>query len=154
MARSPSLVALLGLAAVAGFQNRDRLRDMINGMSAPDDTAARGGDDGKMASGAAGGAGLGGLLAELGNGGVARGLRDMLDRFTATGDGPVAQSWVRTGRNDPIDSAALERALGEDTLADLTQATGLGRREILERLAARLPETVDGLTPDGHLPRD
>ena len=51
----PSLLALLGLVAVAGYQNRDKLRDMIA--------------DARTGAGTAGGAtgtGSGGLLDEIG----------------------------------------------------------------------------------------
>ena len=51
----PSLLALLGLVAVAGYQNRDKLRDMM--------------EDARTGAGRAGGAagsGSGGLLDEIG----------------------------------------------------------------------------------------
>ena len=53
----PSMTALLGLLAIAGYQNRDKLSEMLSGLG-------RGG----TASGAQGG--LGGLLGQLGGSGV------------------------------------------------------------------------------------
>ena len=53
----PSLMALLGLAAVAGYQNRDKLRDMIA-------DARRRGQARRAAERA--GTGSGGILDEIG----------------------------------------------------------------------------------------
>src|SRR5215213_1660108 len=56
----PSMTALLGLLAIAGYQNRDKLAEMLGG-SAPNNPAA----SGQPQQG-----GLGGLLSNLGSGGV------------------------------------------------------------------------------------
>ena len=84
----PSMTALLGLLAIAGYQNRDKLAEML------------------------GGAGPKGSVA-------------------------------------PTD---LERAIGPDVIADLSQKTGLSRDELLARLSRELPKAVDQYTPDGRLP--
>ena len=86
----PSLLALLGLVAVAGYQNRDKLRDMIGdaqrgGPAGPDDQS--------------GAAGSGGLLDEIGqvfgsrNSGrnLSEGLGTLVDRFRNAGQGAKAE---------------------------------------------------------------
>jgi uncharacterized protein YidB (DUF937 family) len=100
------------------------------------------------------GAGLGGLLGSLGGNGLSGGISELLERFQAAGKGDAAQSWVARGTNQPVGARDLESALGEDTIADLTQATGLSRAELVERLSRNLPETVDSFTPQGRLPTD
>jgi uncharacterized protein YidB (DUF937 family) len=55
----PSMTALLGLLAVAGYQNRDKIAEMLRGASSAPGT-----------SGQAQQGGLGGLLGSLGSGGV------------------------------------------------------------------------------------
>jgi uncharacterized protein YidB (DUF937 family) len=155
----PSLVALLGLLAVAGYQNRDKLGQMLG--QATGSTSGPGASPGQQ--GATGNQdGLGGLLGGLGGmlgggtaGGVlSGGLGELMDRFKQSGQGETASSWVQTGQNQPVDGASLEKALGPDVLATLEQQTGLSRQELLQRLSKELPNAVDNLTPDGRLPSE
>ena len=146
----PSLLALLGLVAVAGYQNRDKLRDMIA--------------DARTGAGTAGGTsgtGSGGLLDEIGRtfGGGANsgrnlkeGLDSLLDRFRTTGHGAKADSWVSAEANADLGDGDLESAVGDDTLDELARRTGLSRAEIVSRLKTALPETINRLTPGGRLP--
>ncbi len=145
------MTALLGLLAVAGYQNRDKIAEMLRGGSAgaggaagqPSSSGPLGGLLGNL-GGALGGAGAGGLLSG--------GLGQLLDQFRQNGEGDVADSWVQKGPNKSIDPLRLERAIGADTLDDLSRQTGLSRQEILARLSRELPEAVDRYTPDGRLP--
>jgi uncharacterized protein YidB (DUF937 family) len=146
----PSLLALLGLVAVAGYQNRDRLRDMIA--------------DARTGAGTPGGApgtASGGLLDEIGRtfgaGGdsgrnLKEGLGSLLDRFRSSGYGGKADSWVSAGASEDLADGELESALGDDTLDELARRTGLSRAEIVSRLKTALPETINRLTPRGRLP--
>lgn len=147
----PSMVALLGLLAVAGYQNRDKLGAML-GDARNSSNPSRGqsglgdmlGNLGTSLGGGAAGGGIGTILTG--------GLGDLMDRFTGAGQEQKAQSWVRDGANEPVTTGDLETTLGEDTLTDLQQQTGLSRSDLLDRLAAVLPEAVDRLTPAGRLP--
>ena len=142
----PSMTALLGLLAIAGYQNRDKLAEMLGG-SAPNNPSA----PGQPQQG-----GLGGLLGNLGSGGVGGllggGLGELVERFKQNGQGEVADSWVGHGPNKEIAPPQLEQAIGPDVLATLSQQTGLPREEILARLSKELPRAVDKYTPDGRLP--
>lgn len=150
MARStPSLLALLGLVAVAGYQNRGKLSDMVDSArQAPPGPAASNGGSGLLAQ-------LGQLF-EPGPGGlgttVSSGLEDLMARFRTAGQGQKADSWVASGANMPLQDSDLESALGEDTLADIGQKTGLSRAELMRRLTTSLPDVVNDLTPDGRVP--
>ena len=157
----PSMTALLGLLAVAGYQNRDKLAEMLGGSGAnAPGTPGLGGGTGAPGSFGGGAAsaqgGLGGLLGGLGGGGLGGllggGLNELVDNFKRNGHGETAESWVRTGPNQLIQPNQLERAIGPDVLANLTQQTGLSRDEILSRLSRNLPEAVDRYTPEGRLP--
>ena len=146
----PSMTALLTVLAVAGYQNRDRLGQLL-GAPAQGDSAPRGlGDE----AGRQGGEALGGAMAGAGLGGVlAQGLRDVVESFRSAGQGEIADSWVGHGPNKPVAPATLAGAIGADTLDALTRQTGLSRKEILTRLSRDLPRTVDSATPEGRLPQ-
>ena len=155
--RFPSMTALLGLLAVAGYQNRDKLGQWLSGLQGNTAGATPGGQQ----SGQQGGLGgiLGNLAQSLGGGGGATtggflngGLSEILERFKKNGQPEVANSWVNTGPNKEVSPDQLEQALGPDVIANLQQQTGLTREELLARLSTRLPEAVDKYTPDGRLP--
>ena len=150
MANSSRMLALLGLLAVAGYQNRDKLSGLLGRFT------SQGGTGGQSPGGANGGF-LDGLQSAFGGagasgGGLADGLKDLIDRFTGNGQQEVARSWVETGPNQQPTAFQLEQALGEDTISALTVQTGLSRAELLSRLQSVLPTAVDSLTPDGRLP--
>jgi uncharacterized protein YidB (DUF937 family) len=145
----PSMTALLGLLAIAGYQNRDKIAEMLGGL-------------GKSTSGVAGESGLGGWLGQLksglggaGAGGVlSGGLAEIVDRFKKSGQGETAESWVGTGPNKQVTPAQLEQAIGPEVLATLSKQTGLSRDELLARLSRELPAAVDKYTPYGRLPTE
>ncbi|WP_201860401.1 YidB family protein [Microvirga soli] len=162
----PSMTALLGLLAVAGFQNRDKLSEMFGsamgnqGGGQPGGAGQQpGGMGGGMGGlgGLLGGGGLGGLLGSLGGnaspgGLVSGGLGELVDSFRQNGHGDTVDSWVGTGPNKEVAPDQLEGAIGPDVLATLTQQTGLSREELLARLSRELPKAVDQYTPGGRLP--
>ncbi len=171
----PSMTALLGLLAVAGYQNRDKLAEMFKGAQGgmaqggpggggsglPGQAGGMGGIGGMSGSGMGGasgglGGGLGGLLGGAGAGGLGGllggGLNEIVDRFRQNGHGDVADSWVSTGPNREIQPQNLESAIGPDVLQELQQRTGLSREDLLSRLSRDLPRAIDDHTPEGRIP--
>jgi uncharacterized protein YidB (DUF937 family) len=144
------MTALLALLAMAGYQNRDKIADWFktaqSKMNAPGQQAGAG------AAGSSPG-NLGGLLAGTSVGDMlSNGLRDLVDSFKQAGHGDAADSWVGHGPNKQIAPPDLEKAIGPDVLASLSQQTGLSREEILSRLSRNLPDAVDKYTPQGRIP--
>ena len=142
----PSMTALLGLLAMAGYQNRDKIAEMLKGVGQNQQGSggsSQGGLLGQLAN-SLGGLGAGGLLTG--------GLGELLDRFKQNGQGDVAESWVKTGPNKHCTPSQLEQALGTDVMDTLTKQTGLAREEIAARLCRELPDAVDKYTPQGRLP--
>jgi uncharacterized protein YidB (DUF937 family) len=176
---SNRMLALLGLLAVAGWQNRDKLAGIFANMTGQGgdnrpETLPRGGtstgnrldydqNGGRQAAPAQSQGGFGDLFGNLGGllgggaaaggaGGLAGALNDLLGQFSANGHRDEAESWIKTGPNRQLGASQLEEALGEDTLRQLSQQTGLSRDELLKRLSTVLPTAVDTLTPEGRLP--
>ena len=131
----PSIIALLGLLGLAGYQNRDKIGEMLKGVR--QDKDGRPGNDEPDG-------GIGGVLSG--------GLGELLDRFKQAGQGETAESWVKRGPNQPLSPEQLENAVGGEVLTTLSSQTGLSREELLDRLTRNLPEAVDKFTPEGRLP--
>ena len=134
---SPLTMALLGLFAYKAMKGKN-LSEMLGGKP---------GEPGALGNIMQGG--LGSLL-----GGLSGGLNDLLKQFQQNGLGDKADSWVTTGQNKPIEPDELERALGEERIAWLMQQTGMSRTELLTGLSRELPQAVDKLTPQGHIPSE
>ncbi|NNM72198.1 YidB family protein [Enterovirga aerilata] len=169
----PSMTALLGLLAVAGYQNRDKIAEMLGGLTQGGGPAPQGGPQ----PGQADQGGLGGLLGGLLGGGMdgsdrsagpgatgghigqdpgsflGSGLNEIRERFAQAGQRDTVESWLGTGPNREIAPNELEQAIGPDVLQTLSQRTGLSREELLDRLTRELPNAVDRYTPDGRLPQ-
>jgi uncharacterized protein YidB (DUF937 family) len=145
----PSMTALLGLLALAGYQNRDKLGELLKGATGnpgqpgADSKQGPGGPLRNLAGAVAGG-GVGGLLSG--------GLGELLERFKQNGQGDTAESWISKGPNKELPPPQLKQAIGADVLAALEQQTGLSQEELLARLSRELPAAVDQYTPDGRLP--
>ena len=125
MAKSNTMLkALLGLAVVAGWQNRDKIGDFVKGVTGQ---AGVPGDN------------------------PAGGLGDLVDSFRNGGLAEKAESWVGTGANKPVTEPEIEKSIDGDVLDGLAEQTGLSREELLKRLSQVLPEMVDKMTPSGRL---
>lgn len=170
MSRGP-LTALLAVLAVAGYQNRDKIAEMLRGLqnghgANPDGTETQipgqtqGQTPGQNQGGSIGDAlgrlangGLGNILGGSSTGGIlSGGLGGLLDQFRQNGYGDRADSWVKTGPNQGIGDTELSQALGDDLLGELAAKTGLSREELVARLSRELPKAVDDLTPEGTVP--
>ena len=142
------MTARLGLLAVAGYQNRDKIAEMLR--NAGGDQSKPGGT-GDPLGGMLGN--LGGMLGGAGAGGLlSGGLGELLDKFKQNGEGETAESWINQGPNKEVSPPQLKRAIGADVLAQLEQQTGLSQEELLARLSRELPSAVDRYTPEGRLP--
>lgn len=144
------MTAFLGLLALAGYQNRDKLAELLKGATGNAQQPAAGSGQGPLdgllgnLGGVLGGGGVGGLL-----GG---GLGEPLERFKQNGQGEAAESWISKGPNKDLPAPQLKQAIGADVLAALEKQTGLSQAELLARLSRELPSAVDQYTPDGRLP--
>ena len=167
---TPSLLALLGLAAAAGLQDRGRPNQTSN-TADPDQEGSSGSWAGRQIGGGGFSGGFGGVFPGGAAGGIvldlsdllggrpagvvaSGGLRDLINQFQSAGYGQAAQSWVSDEPNQPLGPGEVEQVISADLLLELEQRTGLRRDEIVERLATGLPETVNQLTPQGRVPTE
>ncbi|MCZ8548759.1 YidB family protein [Mesorhizobium qingshengii] len=88
-----------------------------------------------------------------GDGGLLGGLGGLLDKLKDAGHGSVADSWVGTGQNQPINANDLGSAIGPQAIHEIAQRTGIDEQELLKQLSSVLPGIVDKLTPSGQLPQ-
>ena len=148
----PSMTALLGLLAIAGYQNRDKIAEFLRGAQRnPGALPSQGPQAGSVGGAIPGN--LGGMLGGTSIGDLlSGGLRDLVDTFKQKGQGEVADSWVSRGPNKQIAPHQLEQTIGPDVLETLSQQTGLSREELLSRLSKNLPDAVDKYTPEGRVP--
>jgi uncharacterized protein YidB (DUF937 family) len=158
------MTALLGLLAVAGYQNRDKLAELLKGHDKPSNPALSPNQgtvppvpsSASYASSTGGIGNLGGLLGGLGTAGVggliASGLSELVDHFTKGGHGETANWWVNQGANRDMPEADLEKAIGSETLDGLQKQTGLSRADILSRLSRDLPSAIERYAKDGRQP--
>src|SRR4051794_34550577 len=133
----PSMTALLGMLAIAGYQNKDKLIEMFNSVAGPGsmpDKVGQPGPQGNLPGG------LGGMLGGAGVGGLlGGGLGELLEQFTKNGQGETAESWIGPGPSKEVSPPQLKQAIGQDVLEALTQQTGLSQEELLSRLSRELP---------------
>ena len=88
---------------------------------------------------------LGGLLA----GGV---LEKLLAGFKQQGLADKTDSWIGTGANEPVSGDEVRQVLGSSQLADIAQKLGITEEQAAQALAESLPQVIDGVSPEGHLP--
>jgi uncharacterized protein YidB (DUF937 family) len=150
--KMPSMLALLGLLAFAGYQNRDKISEALKGLK------DRNADPSGTPQDGFGGIldGLGSLLGgAAGGGGLTGGLGDLMESFKKSGQGEVADSWVTPGvPTKGLTPEQVEQAIGSENLDELSRRTGLEREELLSRLSTAIPTSVDQLTPDGKFPTE
>ncbi len=120
-----------------------------------------GGSGGQSGSGGAGGI-LGSLIGALaggGSGGAGAGgngsnpLGGLIDMLTKSGLADQAQSWVGTGRNQPVSGPEIAQALPDDALQKVAADAGVSPQEAADQIARSLPQAVDKLTPNGSVPQ-
>ena len=83
---------------------------------------------------------------------VIGGLGELIGKLTQGGLGQQVNSWVGHGPNDPVQPGQLGGAIGGNILDQLSKSTGMSQQELLNQLAAVLPQVINKLTPNGRVP--
>ena len=80
------------------------------------------------------------------------GIAGLAEKFQQGGLGNLVQSWIGTGQNLPVSGNQIQDVLGSDAIGDLAQKLGIPVETASGQLAELLPQIVDKLTPNGHVP--
>lgn len=80
------------------------------------------------------------------------GLAGLMGAFRKAGLGDVAQSWVGTGANQPVQPSQIERVFGAVGLQRIAAKANVAPQEASGLLAQLLPVLVDQMTPRGAPP--
>lgn len=86
--------------------------------------------------------------------GATGGLSGLVDKFTQSGLGDIAASWVGKGENKPISPDQVVEALGQDKVDELAEEAGIPKEKGAEVLSEVLPNVVNEMTPDGEVPKE
>jgi len=80
------------------------------------------------------------------------GLPGLIKLFQDGGLGQQVASWVGTGANLPISADQIANVFAGGQLRDIASKLGVSESAAAGNLAAVLPNLIDTLTPNGHVP--
>jgi uncharacterized protein YidB (DUF937 family) len=96
---------------------------------------------------------LNAVVGMLGNDAQGGGLAAILGKAQQSGLGDVVGSWIGKGQNLPISADQVSNMFGPDTIASLAKQLGVPAGDAASQMSKMLPDVVDKLTPQGHLPQ-
>jgi uncharacterized protein YidB (DUF937 family) len=96
---------------------------------------------------------LNAVVGLLGNDAQGGGLAAILGKAQQSGLGDVVGSWIGKGQNLPISADQVSNMFGSDTIASLAKQLGVPVGDAASQMSQMLPDVVDKLTPQGHLPQ-
>jgi uncharacterized protein YidB (DUF937 family) len=79
-------------------------------------------------------------------------LDSIMGALKENGQEDVVQSWVSNSDNLPLSAGALKKALGSDTLGNISESLGISKDKLPSILVSLLPLLIDKLTPEGKAP--
>jgi uncharacterized protein YidB (DUF937 family) len=158
---------------MAGFDITSLLNQLMSKQQqqqSPQPQEGQAGEQGRMpapanAMGAAPGGAAGGLGSLLSSGMVQKlapmiggllaggGLSKLMEGLKGAGAGSQAKSWVSADQpNQPVSGEQITQALGPEQISQVANTLGMTNEQAAHTMATALPQVVDAMTPDGHLP--
>ena len=80
------------------------------------------------------------------------GLSGIVDAFQKGGLGHIADSWVGTGENLPVNADQLSQVLGSDKIGAIASQLGMSHGDVSDGLAKIFPDLINHVTPNGQIP--
>jgi uncharacterized protein YidB (DUF937 family) len=81
------------------------------------------------------------------------GVGGIVQQLEKGGLGETVKSWVGKGANLPVSPGQLQQAFSPEKIGQLAQSLGVSPNELLQKIAAVLPDAIDKMTPDGVVPK-
>lgn len=81
------------------------------------------------------------------------GIEGLVQQFKEKGLGKIIQSWIGTGENLPVSPEQIQSVFSSEQLNGLAQKAGLTPEATSTGLAKILPELINGVTPNGEIPK-
>lgn len=81
------------------------------------------------------------------------GIAGLAEKFEKGGLGDVAQSWIGSGQNLPVNADQIQIVLGDSMVQGLAKKMGISPEAASSHLADLLPGIVNHLTPNGAAPQ-
>jgi len=94
---------------------------------------------------------LSSVIGLIGNSGELSGL---LQKLKDSGLEDQVASWIGTGENQPVSGDQIKDALGEETVEQVAQQSGIAPEHAATGLAQLLPQIINQLTPNGQVPHE
>jgi uncharacterized protein YidB (DUF937 family) len=79
-------------------------------------------------------------------------LDGLMQKLRESGLEKQASSWVAKGENIPVVGDQIEKALGNEKVAEIAGKLGITTEQAADDLAQTVPKVVDEVTPDGEVP--
>jgi len=80
------------------------------------------------------------------------GLSGIVNQLQQQGLGPIVNSWIGSGPNQPISADQVHQGFGPEVIRELAAKAGLSPQELAQKLSQVLPQVIDKLTPTGSVP--
>ena len=107
----PSTTALLGLLALAGYQNRDKLGELLKGVTGNDAQPGAGNQAGPLGACSLIWKEPAAEFCSL----LSGGLGELLERFKQNGKEMLPSSWIKMAPNKELPPPQLKQAIGADS---------------------------------------
>ena len=82
------------------------------------------------------------------------GLDSVLDKFRKNGMVEQVESWVGSGPNLGITAEQVQKVFDPATIKEVATRLGVSAEQAGQSLAKLVPEIVNRLTPEGHVPEN
>lgn len=93
-----------------------------------------------------------GAIMQLTNNPQTGGLPGLIKSFENGGLGEVVRSWVSNDQNLSVSAEQIQSVLGSEQIQNVASKLGIGPDQASAHLADYLPQVIDKLTPNGHIP--
>lgn len=94
---------------------------------------------------------LNGVMGMIGNSSELSGL---LQKLKDSGLEEQVASWIGSGENQPVSGDQIKDALGEETVQQVAEQSGIAPEHAASGLAQLLPQIINQLTPNGQVPHE